>query len=486
MKRRIFIGLGIMSVVLVALVTYTIQGVEHATSRLEDLVKLHRVEIIRERLLITLKRTQGDLFLKNTRYARAVDTVVDHVQELDASTNGCFDCHHEPPVHLRLVELKGHVTKYEDALSRVLTMRANQARLEQEEDAAYQIGTSLIQEVDNITTLANARLGQRTREVWAEIARTKLLLFLMLAAIPLLVIVVAAVSIRGIAKPIEVLVAATRKLKGGDLGYRISGLRDEYGEVADSFNDMAGALQQHWQKMQWAEQIVVLGELAGGLAHEINNPLAGIKGSMQALVRDPALPPQYREVTTEIVHQLDRIEALVQNLLDFARPPRPRVLPVDLNGLLAETIHLAERHPLYERRADHAVELVSHYSESLPKIEADPMQLQQVFLNLLLNAADAIKASGTVTVSTRHLASASTVQVMVEDTGVGLDGTVRSKLFLPFYTTKAKGTGLGLATSRRLIEQHGGQISCDNRPAGGAVFCVELPLVPDAQRRALS
>jgi signal transduction histidine kinase len=139
-------------------------------------------------------------------------------------------------------------------------------------------------------------------------------------------------------------------LKKGDLSYRIEGLQDEFGEVAASFNEMAKSLRDDCLRMQWAEQLVVLGEMAGGLAHEIKNPLAGIKASMEVLSMDTTLAEENRDVLLKGVEQIKRIEVLLKGLLNFARPPKPDFMPVDVNSVLDITIGLALRHPQFAAR----------------------------------------------------------------------------------------------------------------------------------------
>jgi signal transduction histidine kinase len=378
----------------------------------------------------------------------------------------------------KLEDLRSQTLEYEDALSRVLTIRANRERLEAEEDGAHRIGDRLIAELDGITHGTDATLGERTRAAHAEIDRTKTLLFVVLAITPFFAMGLAVILIRGFTRPIGTLVSATRRLKAGDLGHRIEGLRDEYGEVAASFNEMARALEEGWRKMQWTEQIVVLGELAGGLAHEINNPLAGIKTSMELLASDPSITGEPKEIVLEVVRQIQRIERLVKRILNFAKPPKPQFLAVDVNEIVDETVSLARRHPAFQRRDDGRIEVAKDLARGLPTVLADPLHLHQVFLNLLLNAADAMPEGGTITARTRRDAATGSVRVTIADTGTGVDPSVIGKIFLPFFTTKTKGTGLGLATSKRLVEQHGGRIAVENLPGGGASFSVVLPVEP--------
>ena len=476
MKKKIIIGLSIFSLVFLLSSAYTIATIEHATTKLDNLIKLHQVEILREHLLIQIKRAQSDLYLKNTPYARSVNTIVTDVKTMSNTVNTCFNCHHTEQVASRLKNLRDKIEDYKIDLSRALTLRANARRLRMEEDHAFQIGTELIDEVDNITQMANLKLEQKTRAAFKEITRTKIMLYLLVMVVPIAAIGLSVLFIQGFTRPVHKLLVATRQLKKGDLSYRIEGLQDEFGEVAESFNEMAKSLRDDCLRMQWAEQLVVLGEMAGGLAHEIKNPLAGIKASMEVLSMDTALAEENRDVLLKGVEQIKRIEVLLKGLLNFARPPKPDFMPVDVNSVLDITIGLALRHPQFAARDSKTITVIKNYDRHLPKTMADPQQLQQVFLNLLLNAADAMPDGGMITVETSRPELGSSLHIQIVDTGDGIDEAVVDKIFQPFFTTKPHGTGLGLAITKRLIEQHGGNINVKNNHTKGVAFMITLPV----------
>jgi signal transduction histidine kinase len=474
MKRKIIIGLAVYSIVFLLAGAYVIHTIRSATRSLDRLITLHQVEILREHYLLEIKRVQSDLMLKGTGYSRGFETFVMHVMGMGGRIETCFECHHSPRGMERLNRLKRQTDKYKDALSRVLTIRANAARFAAEKDAAFRIGEELIEQTGDMITFTTSRLGENTQRALSEIERTKYLLYALVALGPLVSALLGYSFISGLTRPVEVLLESTRKLKGGDLDHRVSGLKDEFGEVAASFNEMAGSLKEQIQKMQRTEQMVVVGELAAGLAHEIKNPMAGIKVAMSVLSGEAYILPEDKAVLQKVVAEITQLEGLMKNFLNFAKPQKPRLEPVNVNQLLNTTLTFHLKHQAVGADGSGKIEIVKNFGE-LPTILADPTQLQRVFLNLFLNALHAMPRGGELGVRTCLEADGKTIRVEVSDTGGGIREDLIDKVFQPFFTTKPKGTGLGLAISRQMIEQHDGAIAVANRPGGGALFTILLP-----------
>ncbi len=476
MKKKIAISLISFSLIFVLTGAYIITTIESASAKMDNLIRLHQIEILREHLLLEIKRAQTDLYLKNTRYERGLDSIVNHMRSMSVMVNTCFGCHHEPAVASQLTSLRGKVEAFKTSMSRVFTLRANAARIQTEEDTAYQLGLELLNEVSVITSMTNAKLEARTRSAFQEVLRTRHFLYAMLVIAPVVVLVLALLFLRRFTRPVHELLTATRKLKGGDLDYRIPQLPDEYGEVAESFNEMASSLKEQYAKVQRAEQLFLLGEMAGGLAHEIKNPLAGVKVSLEVLANDSQLSEEDRGILSKSVEQIRKIEMLIKNLLSFARPPKPQFSTVDVNELLEGTIALAQRLPVFSSGNGKGVRVVRLFDPRAWEIAADPLQLQQVFMNLIVNAAEAMPQGGTITVRTSYEPETHLLQIAVMDTGEGIDPEIVDKIFNPFYTTKSKGTGLGLSITKRLVEQHGGAIRAVNNLDRGVSFLVTLPV----------
>jgi signal transduction histidine kinase len=475
MKRRIIIGLTIFSLIFFLGGIYIVITIEKTTSTLDNLIRLHQVEILREQLLIDVKRVQTDLAFKHTQYARELDTVVSNVIQMGKEANKCLGCHHSTQINEKITDLKNQIQIYKDSLSRIITTRANIKRLEAEESMAFRIGQELIIRLNNMTSLTKAKLEQKTRSSLKEIAEMKTLLFILIALGPLLTIGLAIIFVKGFAKPLNVLLLATRKLKTGDLNFQIQPLKYEFGELASSFNEMAGSLKDQMYKMQRAEQMTTFGQMAAGLVHEIKNPLAGIKAAIELMAEEITLSAENKDILTLVISEVRRIEALMKSLLDFARPPKPQFMQVNLNHILEGTLDFLTRQPSFSQNKKKPIAIVQNLDARLPEIVADPQQLRQIFINLLLNAHEAMAQEGNITIKTSH-DSSDAIEIAISDTGKGINKDLLEKIFQPFFTTKPKGTGLGLAISKQLVEQHGGTISVENNPDGGATFRIKIPI----------
>lgn len=481
MKNKIILGLAIFSLIFLCGGLYIVLSIEKGTSALDNLIRLHQVEILREHLLIELKRVQVDLYFKNTRYARGAATMVSHVRTMDNTMNRCFSCHHSTTITIVLNELKDNVEQYKNAVSRILTIRANVQRLDEEEQSAFALGDIIMAKINNIIDIANKNLEQKTRTTLKTINVSKRILFLLIVLGPIFATIIASLFIRSLTRPVNVLLEATRRIKNVDLQYRIQEkLHDEFDELANAFNEMASSLEQQCTQMHRAEQLTVYGEMAAGLAHEIKTPLAGIKGAMTLFTKDENLSEEHRDVLGKVISEIKRIESLMKELLSYARPPKPKFISIDFNEILEKTTGLLSKYPSFSGEESKQIRIVKDFDKNLPLVETDPMQQQQVFLNLFLNAADAMTAGGVLTVKTRLNASDNLIEIYVSDTGTGIDEAIAKKLFIPFFTTKIKGTGLGLATSRRLVEQNGGSISFQSEQGKGTVFKILFPVKQDS------
>jgi signal transduction histidine kinase len=476
MKKNIVIGLSVLSIILLMGGISIITTIEKETSNMNNLLKLHRAEILREQLLLHLKNVQSDLSLKKTRHTSSIDTTVVKVRDIENTLDKCFDCHHSTALSVKLNALRSQANEYKNALSRVFTAGTDTGILEKEEGRAIKIGESLITQVEKIITLTYPRLWEKTTSALGEIAHTKSTIYILVALGPLSIIGIVFIFIKFFTRPLNTLLKATERLKEGDLDYRVEGLKNEFGKVAESFNEMSASLKEQMIKMQRTEQMVVLGELSAGLAHEIKNPLTGIKLSLEVISNEESISKDNKDTLLKLTDECRRIDSLIKNLLNFAKPPHPKLLLIDINSVLDKTILFSLQHTSLLSNDDSPINVSKDLDKTIPEIMADPIKLQQAFLNLLLNAVHAMPDGGTLSVMTSYDKEANIIRIKLSDTGKGIDNEVISRIFQPFFTTKPKGTGLGLAITKRLIEQHDGTLSVENNPDGGAVFTISIPV----------
>jgi two-component system sensor histidine kinase AtoS len=485
------------------------------------------------------------------------------------------------------------------ALSRTLTLRANHQRLVSLKLDAYTQGENLLETVDSLSTSSAQRIAERIAQIRTDIDFTKTVILALVVLGPTAILFLTAFFLRRFTGAIDTLVNATEQLARGNLSYQIdTPLKDEFQQLAQSFNHMAAALKldQHQieslQKMyrslfenagesiciiggepenlgmiisannatsqmygytleemttlncmhlspqdEYAEfelkmarvlqgeyisclinrcrkdgsvfpveinagqlmldgrkyilsfarditerkqaekellranQMAVAGQMAVGLAHEIKNPLAGIKASIEVLSDDLSLKSGDKDIFDRVIKEILRMELLLRNLLNYARPPQPQFDLVDLNRLLEHSIKNVE--VAAAKMADKKITFEPQFTEGLQQTEVDFSQLQQVFLNIFLNAVDALPENGQIIIRTGALDAG--VKLEIEDNGCGIPEATLENIFNPFFTTKSKGTGLGLSICRRLIEQHGGTIAVESNLGKGTKFTIILP-----------
>lgn len=605
MKKKILIGLSIISLSFLIGGIFLIINIQRVTSELNNLITLHQVEILREHLLLHIERAQSGLTLKNTAYVRNMDVLVRDVQHMSKVVGACLNCHHSEQIKSDIINLNDRIEDYKGALSRAFTLRANVRRLEAEENNAFKKGEELISRVSKMIVLTSSKLEQRTHFTIRKIKETRAMLFTLILTGPLLTIVLAYILIKGL-NQINLLVDAASKIKKGDLEYKITGVSDEFVVVADAFNEMADALKKHMnninesekryrtlfesagdaifimeaegenpgriisanqaaaemhgytvdqllnmsirdldtpdeagkipemvrrmlggerikaelkhrrkdgtvfpveisaglfevgaqkyilaldrditerkkteEALQRTEQMKMVGELATGLAHEIKNPLAGIKASMEVLTNESTFSEEDKGVLLKVIAEIKRIEVLLKELLNFARPSKAQFTDVDVNSVIDAVFALLTQNKQLALNNSKTINVIKDLDGYLPEITADTMQLKQIFLNLILNAIDAMPEGGTLGVKTFFDPETYSIQIEVSDTGKGIDSKMMDKVFQPFFTTKPKGTGLGLAITRRLVDEHKGRISVMSGPAGGTAIRVGLPLGHD-------
>jgi len=312
---------------------------------------------------------------------------------------------------------------------------------------------------------------------------TKLFVVSTVAIICFLSLAIALVMLKFVKKPLKQLERNMARVESGDLSVRMTSPvhQDEIGRLIVSFDSMVERLDVakkeletfHFQQMERADRLASVGEMAAGIAHEIKNPLTGIAAAITVIKGDFAAEDPRVSIIDEVLEQVSRLDKTVNDLLFFGKPTAPEPTSTDINSELKKILVFASQHA-GGKNIKQQLELAG----GLPPVYVDPKQIQQVFLNLFLNAVQAMHGSGgTLTVRSQliEVDGIDTVQVQVIDTGQGIPLQILDKIFTPFFTTKAQGTGLGLPISHRLIEQQGGRLYVESELGKGTTFVVELP-----------
>ncbi|MFH1548259.1 MAG: ATP-binding protein [Candidatus Omnitrophota bacterium] len=287
---------------------------------------------------------------------------------------------------------------------------------------------------------------------------------------------------RGITNPISKFIKGANAIASGDLNQHIIlNSKDEIGSLALAFNNMAAELKK-MQKMQEElrklDRLSALGQLAAEVAHEVKNPLGIIKNSAQILESSPLDEIKRKEIVNFIIEEAERINKVVDNFLQFARPPKTRKQKTNIIEVLNRTVQLVS-----DTLTKNNIEVIKEYKGTVLLIRTDQSQLQQLFLNLTLNAIEAMSEGGRLKISAqlefekapRHTKE-KWIQIIFSDTGRGVSAKLKKKIFEPFYTTREHGTGLGLSISRKIVENHGGKITLESKVGKGSSFKILLPV----------
>lgn len=302
-------------------------------------------------------------------------------------------------------------------------------------------------------------------------------------------------------KHLYTLTDAMEAVRKGDLDVKVNiNSRDEIGTLAQTFNSMIDELREARKRLEnWAkeleeevkkkteelrrgqeqmvhtEKLASLGRLAAGVAHELNSPLTGIVTFAHLLLqRTPPERKEDREDLEVIIEQAERCSKIIKGLLGFSRAMKTEMVPLNVNSTISKVLDIIRNQAKF-----HNIKLITDLAPDLPEVVADPSQLEQVYMNLIINAADAMNDRGELRISTRkvNIDGQDFVEIEFTDTGPGIQPEHLGKIFEPFFTTKpvGKGTGLGLAVTLGIVQKHGGRIDVKSTPGVGTSFFVRLP-----------
>ncbi len=376
-------------------------------------------------------------------------------------------------------------------------------------DRAFVVNLWYITAYEPIKNINNKIIGilyvGMLEKPYLDITNRVMRTFIIIASLcVVLLLVILYFSTTRIINPLQKMVVATQKISAGDLTHKVEvSSKDEIGYLADSFNQMTADLEAANEKLiEWgktlekkveertkeltemqahliqSEKLASLGKLAAGVAHEINNPLGGILIYSHLMLEDTDKNSPRYENLKKIVKETARCKDIVKGLLEFARPKEPEMSLISINDIAERSLSIIERQALFQKR-----KIKKTYKSDLPKIVADSAQLQQVFMNVIINAAEAMEGNGILALSTSLSRDGTCIEVKFSDTGHGIMEEDKKRLFEPFFTTKevGKGTGLGLAISYSIIQKHHGTIEVKSELGKGSTFTVKLPLTEERE-----
>lgn len=442
----------------------------------------------------------------------------------------CMQCHSKIKERLSSLtgifsEIKMHIKDYKRDVS-ILITTDDSGQIKVLEDAATKRGNTIIELLEKVRHAADKMREEIKNKRNILIRRSRAVIFLAIFFTIVFSFLIFIAVIRGITTPINSLIKGIQKIASGDFSERvnikkrapkswklfgvtvgfsknltISWGTDEIGFMAEAFNNMAEKLSSIMEEkdallqrlrefneelekkvkdateelrlahenMVRAETLAAIGTLAAGVSHEISTPLNTILGFTQLTISELDDSNPIKGDLKVIEQEAVRCKRIVQGLLDFARPQRHEERLTDINNIINETLSLIEYQPSMKK-----IVIKKDMDSKLVPIEADHLQLKQVFLNIILNAVQAMPEGGELKITTRNVNKG--VEIAISDTGIGIPEEERKKIFQPFYTTKKDGTGLGLSISYGIIKEHGGEIYVESEIGRGSKFRVFIPI----------
>ncbi len=308
----------------------------------------------------------------------------------------------------------------------------------------------------------------------AQLMRFRISAVLIIVFTAMFALILVALLLREIFGPLRRLVLeASIDGRTSFAGDDVKALGRSVRDLIKDIDDTHVALEKSREHLLQAEKMAVVGKLAAGMAHSIRNPFTSVKMRLFSLSRNLKMTREQQEDFDVVSEEIRHIDTIVQNFLEFSRPPKLQIRTVSPSQVVDMTLQLlAHRLKAY----DVAVSILRY--RPLPAIEGDPEQIKEVLVNLIINACEAMEGGGRITIgeSVKHTGQGQAAVIAVQDDGPGMSGQVRGKIFQPFYTTKEEGTGLGLSIAARIMEEHGGRIEVAPGEGAGTVFILTFPL----------
>jgi two-component system NtrC family sensor kinase len=523
-KKKLFIGLGLISFIFVLSAVFVLINLMVLT-RQQNLEKQHEQVLYRYRTMLYLVRSaQAEMYRHEAGYSRDIDSLVEHMLEfedmlslvkkdflLSRSNKACNGCHAASERHSDtvLAGITDNLKSYEAAISLIVTSNDRNFTDAIENDATA-VGEKIIAAVDALRRRTAEMNTRNEKRQTAAIAHSRYSIFGTLVLGAVLALIVGALLLRSITRPLDLLVNGIKKVSSGDYGTKVViESADEIGFMAAAFNEMSGnlarvtgqrealltelremnnsleqrvrdateQLKMAHEKMLRSETLSAVGTFASGVAHELATPLSSVLSYFQMVKgKIPAGEGLAGDIAL-IEGELVRCRNILRGMLDFARAPETEKNATNVNGIIDELLALVQYQKEYR-----GITILRELDPGIPDVMAIPGQLKQVFLNVILNALQSMQEGGVLTVSScvAGKGDAARVVVRVSDTGPGIPPEEVNRIFQPFYTTKKSGTGLGLSISYGIVRAHGGALEVQSEAGKGTVFTISLPVVSHA------
>jgi len=369
-----------------------------------------------------------------------------------------------------------HLERYEELLSRLREMDRSAAANPDPSELSL-IEDELREHGAQMVAVAEDLVAQERRSVNSMLAISQRIPVAFLAILILLIIYLAGFISKQVVAPLNRMVGYSRRIAQGDFTPITPKKKyhDEFSELAIAMNHMMNQLVYRQELLMRAHKLKAVGTLTAGVAHELNNPINNVILTASMLHEDfrDLSEEECLELVGDLVTESERAQRIVRNLLDFARESEAELESHSIQGIIEETLRLASNQIKLSK-----VRVEGEMEENVPPIYGDRQQLEQVFLNLVLNALDAMPDGGVLRIKLSNTDDRESVAVTFEDTGVGIPKQHLREIFDPFFTSKkaAKGTGLGLSVSLGIVQRHGGDIHVESEVGKGTVFTVLLPV----------
>jgi len=479
MKKKILWSFGSLLIIFLAGSTIAWFYITRTTERMDKLIMLHQVEILREDLIIRVQQVQSHIYRSKIRSGGDVDVLIAQVQEMDRVMDSCVGCHHSPELAQGLLGMRDMANDYKTAISNLVTASANPPRLADLERRAQDLGQELIAMTQGMAFTANVRLQQKTQETMTTIREVRNVLIVTLLIGVFLASLTAYLLAKSLDQRLRRFLDATRRISHGELTHRVDisdAQGSEFKELGEAFNAMTQNLHLSQRQLVQSAKLAAIGELATNIAYEVNNPLTGVLGYAGLLIKAEDIPEDKKEHLRTIERETLKAREILKNLLDFSRRKPPRLIKTDIVGIIQDTI------PLVKGQARMSnVEIVAECPEGLPPVAMDADEMRQVFVNLINNAFSSMSKGGTLTIRCRpdtDISGKKIVVVDLIDTGQGIPEEHLDKIFDPFFSAlpDGGGTGLGLSISYMIVQNHGGRIEVASTVGTGSTFTVILPV----------